>query len=165
LKQSDIYRREIFQKIGQEGKRLEGIKNLVYLTSAFVAANASADFIKDFILGRPIDLEDKAVDNMLRLLGISKFVTWKAREEGVGSAMVRQIAPPFKAIDSLTKDINSAGDEKGLEITQSIPLVGKLYYWWFGKGAGKSERQAKKFDGTARLVKPKTLKGLKGGLK
>ncbi len=161
LKQFDIYRREIFQKIAKEGSRLEGIKNLVYLTSAFVAANAGADFIKDFILGRPIDIEDKVVDNFLRLLGISKFVTWKAREEGVGSAMVRQIAPPFKAVDALSKDINKAGDEKGLEITQSIPVVGKLYYWWFGKGAEKSEKKAKAAGG-GRLVNPK-LKGLSSG--
>jgi hypothetical protein len=86
-------------------------------------------------------LEDLAVDNMLRLFGISKFVTWKAREEGVGSAAVRQISPPFKFIDSLSKDINSAGDEKGLETIGSIPVAGKLYYWWFGKGREKIERK------------------------
>jgi hypothetical protein len=162
LKQFDIYRREIFQKISTEGKRIEGIKNMVYLTAAFVAANATSDFIKDWLLGRPVDIEDKAVDNMLRLLGISKFVTWKAREEGAGSAMVRQISPPFKALDAISKDINSMGDGKGLEITQSIPVVGKLYYWWFGKGAGKSERKQKTFSNApATLVTPKTLKGLK----
>jgi len=49
-----------------------------------------------------------------------------------------------------------------LEITASIPLVGKLYYWWFGKGAEKSERRAAKISGGGRLVAPK-LKGLSGG--
>jgi hypothetical protein len=140
----------------------KGIKNLVWLTTCFAAANAGADVIKDLILGRPIDLEDKVVDNLMRLVGVSKFATWKAREEGAGSALVKIVAPPFKAADAITKDILQAGDEKGLEIAQSIPVVGKLYYWWFGKGAAKSERQR---TGSGKLVKPKALKSLKGGLK
>lgn len=144
LKQFDIYRREIYHNIAKKGTRVKGIKNLIRLTSAFVAANATADIIKSLLLGRDIDPDDLLIDNLLRLFGISKFVTWKAREEGVGAAMVRQIAPPFKFIDALSKDINKAGDEKGLETVASIPLVGKLYYWWFGKGKAKVERRRKK---------------------
>jgi hypothetical protein len=155
LKQFDIYRREVFRQIANEGTRLQGVKNLLKLTAAFVAANASADVIKAIILNRNIDPGDLAIDNLLRLFGISKFVTWKAREEGVGSAMVRQIAPPFKLADAITKDIVTAGDEKGLETPQSIPVVGKLYYWWFGKGAKKTERQERK------ETKLNSLRGLK----
>jgi hypothetical protein len=159
LKQFDAFRREAFQKIGTEGQRIQGLKNLVRLAACFAAANATSDVIKDLILGRPIDPGDKVVDNLLRLVGISKFVTWQARTQGVGKAVVMQVAPPFKGIDALVKDINSAGDDKGLEIVQSIPLVGKLYYWWFGKGADKAERNENKMG---RLVEPKsTLKGLK----
>lgn len=165
IKQFDVYRREILQKIKEPGERVQGIKNLVRLTACFVAANASADVIKDLILGRPINVDDKVVDNMLRLLGISKFITWKAREEGAGSAIVRQIAPPFKALDAITKDINRSGDEKGLETPASIPIVGKLYYWWFGKGKTKSDRQFGETADTGKLKglktgKLKTLKGL-----
>jgi hypothetical protein len=147
LKQFDIYRRVAFQKIAKKGTRLEGIRNLIYLAAIFAITNATADAIKSLILGRPIDLEDLVVDNLLRLMGISKFVTWKVREEGAGSGAVRQIAPPFKAIDALTKDIATAGDEKGLETTSSIPVVGKLYYWWFGKGKAKAERRRNALSG------------------
>lgn len=156
LKQFDVYRREIFQKIAKPGTRIEGLKNLIWLSACFAAANAGADVIKDLLLNRPIDAEDKVIDNLLRLFGISKFTTWKAREEGVGSAMVRQIAPPFKAADALTKDINKAGDGKGTEIAQSIPVFGKLYYWWLGKGAAKSEKKREREN------KLEDLKGLKG---
>jgi len=144
LKQFDVFRREAFQKIKQKGTRAEGIKNLVKLASIFAAANASADVIKDLILNRPIDLNDKVTDNILRLFGISKWVTWKAREEGVGSALLKQILPPMKVIDAVTKDITTAGDDKGLESVNSIPVGGKLYYWWFGKGANKSESKRSK---------------------
>jgi hypothetical protein len=161
LKQFDVFRREAFQKIATEGQRTEGMKNLVTLAGALVAANAGADVIKDLILGRPLDLADKVVDNMMRLAGVSKFATWKAREEGPGTAAVLMAAPPVKFINSVYKDIMTAGDEKGLESVQSIPLVGKLYYWWFGKGAGKSQTK-KASSGGGEL---KELKTLKGGLK
>jgi hypothetical protein len=156
LKMFDVFRRECFQKIATPGTRVEGIKNLVKLASAFAAANATADVIKDLILGRPIELSDLVADNLLRLAGVSKFVFWKAKEEGVGEAIMKQIAPPHKLADALTKDISTAGDEKGLESVQSIPIVGKLYYWWFGKGAKKSADRRTK----ARELKKPNLKGL-----
>ncbi len=139
LKQFDIFRREAFQKIasGNKKEKIQGLKNLVMLSSFFVAANATADELKDLLLGRETDLDDRVIDNMLRLGGISKFVTWKARTEGVGSAMAKQILPPFKFIDSITKDITHLGDNKGLETMSSVPLVGKLYSWHAGRGSKK----------------------------
>jgi hypothetical protein len=145
LKQFDVFRREAFQKIktGEPKQVKQGMKNLVRLAFAFIVMNAGADAIKNLILGRPMDLGDLAVDNILRTLGVSKFLAWKAREEGVGSAAGRQILPPFKFIDSIYKDI-TRGIAKGSEIVQSLPLVGKLYYWWFGRGAEKSRKKANK---------------------
>lgn len=103
----------------------------------FVIANGAADEIKDFILGRPTDLSDRLWDNVLRLFGISKFVTWKARTEGLPSALAKQVLPPFKFADSLYKDVVSLGDEKGLEVYGSLPIFGKIAYWRFGRGAHK----------------------------
>ena len=159
IKQFDIYRRETFQLIAKPETRVQGIKNLVWLTSTFAAANASADLIKAVILNRPIKGDDIFWDNVLRLVGMSKFVTWKIREEGLGTGATRMFLPPVKAIDAATKDIVRAGDGKGMEITASIPYAGKFYYWWFGKGAGKSERRRKEAG------KLKGLKGLEGNLK
>ena len=31
------------------------------------------------------------------------------------------------------------GEDYKLESIQSIPLAGKIYYWWFGRGAQKEE--------------------------
>ena len=99
-----------------------------------VLANGAADELKDWLLGRETDLSDRVTDNVLRLFGVSKYMTWKARTEGYGSAIVRQILPPFKFVDSLSKDILSAGDGKGLQTPQSVPVVGKLAYWHLGRG-------------------------------
>jgi len=141
LKQFDAFRRESYNKIknGNREEKIQGMKNLVRLAMLFTLANAGADELKDWILGRKTDMEDRVVDNVLRLFGVSKFVTWKARTEGVGSSLARQILPPFKFVDAAGKDIMSAGDEKGLELTASIPIVGKLYYWHMGRGVHKRE--------------------------
>ncbi len=139
IKVFDVYRNEVYYKIkkGNKAEKIQGLKNLTRLSFFFVLANAGADELKDWVLGRETDLSDRLVDNMLRLFGISKFVTWKARTEGVGSALARQILPPFKFVDSLGKDIITAGDEKGLEVVGSIPVVGKLAYWHIGRGVSK----------------------------
>ncbi len=139
LKQFDVFRNEVYKGLKSKDPKtkIQAMKNFVRLSAFFVLANAGADELKDFILGRKTDLDDRVVDNLLRLGGISKFVTWKARTEGVGSAMVRQILPPFKFIDAATKDIVKAGDEKGLETLASLPVVGKLAYWHMGRGVEK----------------------------
>jgi hypothetical protein len=162
LKQFDIFRRECFQKIQEPATRAQGIKNLIWLTTAYVMANATADEIKDFILNRKTSFSDRTIDNMFRLLGVSKFVAWQARREGLRSAVVKQIAPPAKAADAVLQDATTAGDGKGLEITQSIPIFGKLYYWWFGKGADKTERKERQQWKGQQMGKLKPLKTIKG---
>ncbi|MCK5014035.1 MAG: hypothetical protein KAS66_09455 [Candidatus Omnitrophica bacterium] len=141
IKQFDIFRRISYNKIvkGDKAEKIEGLKNLVKMSMFFVLANAGADELKDWVLGRKTDFDDRVADNMLRLFGISKFVTWKARTEGVGSALARQILPPFKFIDSAGKDIVTFGDEKGLEVIGSVPVAGKLAYWHMGRGLSKRE--------------------------
>jgi len=139
LKQFDVFRNEVYKDLKSKDPKvkIEGMKKFVKLSAFFVIANAGADELKDLVLGRKTDLEDRVVDNMLRLGGISKFVTWKARTEGVGSAMAKQILPPFKFLDAATKDIVKAGDEKGLETLASVPVFGKLAYWHMGRGVAK----------------------------
>lgn len=139
IKQFDVFRNEAYNKIktGEKAEVVQGLKNLVKLSMFFVMANAAADELKDWLLGRDTDFDDRVVDNMLRLGGISKFVTWKARTEGVGAAALKQILFPVKFLDSATKDMVSAGDGKGLETLGSVPLIGKLAYWHMGRGVAK----------------------------
>lgn len=139
IKQFDAFRNEAIHKIthGDRAEKIQGLKNLIRLAMFFVLANATADELKDLILGRKTDFSDRVADNILRLAGSSKFITWTARTEGIGSAFAKQILPPFKFIDSLSKDVIKAGDDKGLEVVASIPLIGKLAYWHLGRGTSK----------------------------
>lgn len=147
VKLFDVYRNEVFKQMANKGTRVEGTKNLIKLTAALMTMNASADYIKDFLFGRNIDLEDIVVDNIFKLFGVSRYITWQARTEGIYSAITKQILPPFSFIDNAGKDVAKFFTdqdkllEEGFESTQSIPLVGKLYYWWLGKGRTKSEKE------------------------
>lgn len=137
LKQFDVYRREVYTKLknGDKAEKIDALKSLVYLSALIVLANGAGDEIKDFLLGRKTSFEDRVVDNILRLFGVSKYVTWQARTEGAGTALTKQILPPFKFVNALYKDVQSAGDDKGLEVVSSVPIVGKLAYWHMGRGS------------------------------
>lgn len=153
LKQFDIYRREVFQQLAKPGleNKIKGLKNLTLLAGSLMAMNATADEVKDLILNRETSWEDRLVDNVLRQVGFSKFAIYKARQEGIASATVRQILPPFKFIDALYKDVTQSREISELETINSIPVGGKLYYWWFGRGDSKSddERERILIDETA----------------
>lgn len=153
LKLLDVYRNEVFQQIRNNPKK--GLSNFVKLSAALIAMNWTADEIKAVVLNRPLSISydedggwqtnkqvisDRAVDNVLRQVGFSKFAIYRARSEGLVSAGVRQILPPFKFLDSLYKDVVQSKKINELETISSIPFGGKLYYWWFGKGQEKSDK-------------------------
>jgi hypothetical protein len=146
IKQFDVYRNEVFSQIRKEP--VKGLKNLLRLVSFFILMNAGADFLKDLILNRETPIEDHVVNNIARLFGLSKYQIYTSRKEGVGTAAFKTIAPPFKAIDSLYKDMAKAiesgeVDVNDLKSVQSVPIVGKFYYWWFGAGAEKKTTSRK----------------------
>jgi hypothetical protein len=153
LKQLDVFRREALDDLasGDVKKTAKAMKNLMLLSGAFFMANATADEIKDLILGRETPLSDRVVDNLWRILGASKYDVYKARTDGVGQTVVKKILFPTSLADNFYKDVTNKLEgkeyEKGplkgeaykLESTASIPVGGKLYYWWMGRGAQKQE--------------------------
>ena len=153
LKQYDIYRRESFDLIasGDKAKVKQGVKNLLSIAALFMAANATADEIKDLLLDRDTPPSDRVVDNLWRLAGASKYDVYKAREEGIGTTILKKILFPASILDRATKDFETiatdkeyekgpmAGENYKFESTQTIPVGGKLYYWWFGRGDQKQE--------------------------
>jgi hypothetical protein len=153
LKQYDIARREGFDLIasGDNKKVKQGVKNLLSLSALFMAANATADEIKDLMLGRDTPPSDRVIDNIWRLLGASKYDVYKARQDGIGTTVMRKILFPASIWDRASKDFETIvtdkryergpleGERYKFESTQTIPVGGKLYYWWFGRGDQKEE--------------------------
>lgn len=141
LKQFDIFRREAFQEM-KKGNWGKGVKNLLYLAFLVVLTNGVADEIKDLLTKRKTKLSDRVVDQLAMLAGFSRYNLGKVSEVGLGSALLKTITPPTNLVDNISKDLiamykdfDKSSKINQLRTIQDIPLVGKFYYWWFGKGS------------------------------
>lgn len=150
LKQFDIFRREAFRKMAR-GNVWKGTKNLLSLASLVIICNGTADEIKDLLTGRKTKLSDRVIDQIATLAGFSRYSLGKISEVGLGSALIGQIIPPTNFIDNMSKDLinlykdfDKSADINQLKTVQDIPLIGKFYYWWFGKGAENTKKYTPK---------------------
>ena len=145
LKQFDVFRNEAWHKIktGERDQVIEGIGNMIKLVSLLTLANAGADELKALLLGKETKFEDHVIENFLTMGGASKYVRMQTAREGLGSGLLGQILPPFRFVNSISKDLNQlygsyiTGDTIDFDhvrIVESIPIAGKLYYWHYGRG-------------------------------
>lgn len=154
IKQIDVFRNEVFLQMRKDPAK--ALSNFVRLSAMLILANATADVIKDLILGRPLESDDdeenyiweKITDNILRLSGLTKYSLYKFKKEGVAEGISSIVLPPIlNFITRGAKDIDKSMKDDGefephqAEIIQSVPLLGKLYYWWFGGGRKKIEEE------------------------
>jgi len=157
IKQFDAFRQECFRDIKTAKTRfarIRAIKRLILLTGALVAVNSGVDYVVNTLFNRDSDMEDLTIDNILRILpGMSKWTLWKMRSEGPVSAFINGILPVAKLPASLVGDAFMVYKklQKGQTITHqdfdlpaNIPLIGKPYYFWFGKGARQTEAKREK---------------------
>lgn len=143
LKLFDVYRNEAFSIMGTDPKR--GIRNLLKLTFSLALMGATADTLKDLLLGRDIRLKDLVMDNIIKLMGFTKWQIYKSRRDGLGTAIMQSITPPVAFFDDLYRDVlkkNSVIPD--WRFWGRIPVVGKVYYWWFGGGKRFTKRGKRK---------------------
>jgi hypothetical protein len=149
LKMLDVYRNEVFRTMRTD--KVQGVQNMLRLSAWLVAMNATADIIKSIMKGEDLDDEDVQydilVDNLLKLIGFSRYSAVQARRDGIGSAVTDQITPPTNIIDDISKDIGMLWKDpvrsweiNKLRSIKNIPVIGQLYYWWFGRRAEKKRR-------------------------
>jgi len=146
IKRLDFIRNESFKKMAHKDTFAEGFGNLVWLATAFALLGAGSDALKDFIKGRTFNFADSVIDSILRIFMSSKFQVMQAKREGAGRAVVDSVfSPPTKSIDAVTRDIINVaeGKDRGFELWRSVPVVGELYYWWFGAGADRNKARKK----------------------
>lgn len=168
LKQFDVFRREVWNNMKSPDvkQKMQGIQNMVQLMALLTLANATADEIKDWMLGKETKFSDNLIENFLTIGGASRFVRMQVAKDGFGSSMLQQILPPMKFINSASKDLNESynnyvsGDSSSFDharIIDSIPGIGKLYYWHMGRGSEQkesiNEQEFKKAGQDARLMK------------
>jgi hypothetical protein len=164
IKMFDNFRRESFAEINK-GNYKKGFGNLLKLASLLIICNGTADEIKDFILGRKTKLSDRVVDQIAMLAGFSRYTLRRISEQGLGKAVKEQIFPPTNFVDNLSKDLinlykdfDKSASINEMRTVQDIPLVGKFYYWWFGKGRQLPELPAPKEKTKLEIIEEKNKK-------
>lgn len=128
----------------------EGAVSMAKLIILFVVLGSGTDMLKDLIYLRKIDFEDTVFDNFLKLLGVSRYTVYKAREQGTWSVIADQIfsVPVGQMFDSFTNELNKVSKGKmklkDLRIASNIPIIGNPYYWWLGGGRTKEKKKNKR---------------------
>lgn len=147
IKLLDVYRNEVFRQIKTNPKKAIG--NLVRLTFYTAMLGVGADSLKDFLMGREINLGDTFIDNLFKLAMLSKYQVESFRKDGIGKALLSSVLPPTNVFDDLYKDITDKKVYTGekhvtnIKTIRNIPFAGKLYYWWFGAGKEVREKEFK----------------------
>lgn len=152
IKRIDIFRNECYDKIRSKdwNTRKEGVQNLFKLVATMLVLGASKDKLIDLLYGRDVDLTETVINNLLGLVGISKFQIYQAREKGLTSTVKDIIFPPlYGVVDDAIGDVWNVSqgkrEIKDMETLKGIPLVGRFYYWWIGRGKEKGKGKKKKY--------------------
>ena len=128
---------------------LKGVQNGFKLVLLLTAGNATADVLKNLIMGREIDLEDTVVSNLLWNIGISKYTFYKGQREGYAWALFTSyIMPPqIGTADDVQRDARKMAQGKQ-ELKDSMLWTflpfGRMYYWWFGGASEEGKKRTKK---------------------
>ena len=142
LKMYDVVRREIVKE-WKDGNQGTAVKNAALLSGYLTVANTGIETTKNIILGRevrPEDLPDKALWSLLGVLGLNKYTQERYLARGdVKGAFINTLTPAtpmIGAIVTLGKELPK--DDPNLEpALKGVPVVGPMFYNWFGGGAEK----------------------------
>ena len=157
LKQADIVRRDGYNEI-KKGNVRAGVSNLLRYGVALGVGGATADMVKDWMLGREVNFDSKSVmENVYKTFLWSRYVADKAEKDGfVKSFVENNLLPPYKAVNVLgeyfkTHDTEKQEDKALRDAVRLIPVGGKLYEAHMMGGAEKRQAIEQKVE-KARLT-------------
>jgi hypothetical protein len=150
LKQFDLVRKTIFQEAARGNYAKAGYNAVRYLT--FVTGlNTGVDTVKRVMHGKEIGMEefkDDYVNNALKILGASRYLTDRLVQSGrLSDTVLDMVAPPFDVIGNYMADLyelSGLKEEKGIpslsdkphrfKSIKTFPFFGNLIYNYFGGG-------------------------------
>lgn len=124
IKQLDLMRREIFDLIA-EGRTGEAAQKMAMFGTFFMLWNGGAEAFKDVLKGKDVEIPDIAVNNMIKLTGLSRWETSKFGRNGPLETISQMIIPPYP-IDDLYK---GAVQGDPVKAAKALPYVGFLSGW------------------------------------
>lgn len=158
LKIIDIARNDAYNKIAK-GDVKEGVKNLFNLTIVLALMGATVGALKDFILGKPFDLQDDAIDGIGQLIMYNRYIGYRSQQDGFMKTFMVSLLPPlYKLGDDLQRDIQNDREIPKWKSARNFPFIGEPYYWWFGGGVDKKDKNSRKSRRSSRSERKKRRK-------
>lgn len=142
VKQLDVMREDIVQKLAKRETTKEGMQNAARFAMLFGGGTAAVNATKDLILGRPVEISDELMDVAMQMIGVSRYAIYKAKSDGFFGGLAAVFAPPAPILNEAVKvafadDKEEALKKQSKELMRYIPVVGKDIYWRFGAGEEK----------------------------
>lgn len=126
----------------------KALASATYFFSLVVGYGAFTNLLKDFLLGRPLDVTEELVDTMLQNAMFTRYMIKRAKQNPLMTLVNGIIPPIFGTANDLWQDAWKVGEGKKdisqMNIWSRLPIFGKPYYWWFGGGKAITEKDNKK---------------------
>lgn len=132
IKQLNEYRKICFETAKTNPQK--ALVDLMRLTLWLMLFNAGADFLKDLLFGREIDVTDTLLENVFVGGSINRYTGMSIKRNGLFKTIQDQLAFPV-VFDEIIKDILSNRDVADYKSWRNVPLIGNPYYYWFGGGS------------------------------
>lgn len=153
LQQADLVRTQGYNLIKQ-GRVAEGLSRMAKLAIGLSLSNTAIDNIRNYFLGKPIDLEStmepgNILAGFFKLFGYNDYFSDNVKRGAFGQAGRDLVAPPLPGIstayDDLTEDLVAMldGDMTTKPTKKSlkyIPFVGDKLYWSTPEGKQEALR-------------------------
>lgn len=149
VKQADIYREiangdiakgfELMKqgKFDQAAKKAApAMGKLAAYGGLLAAAGMPVDMVKDWMYGRPIEIDETVQNNLLRIALINRYHVYNAKREGIGKTALEYMMPATTMLDRTSKDMwafASGEDIKGHSLQGTIL---DLVYWHWDEMGG-----------------------------
>jgi hypothetical protein len=157
IRMLDAFRRESWDEV-RRGNKLKGATQLLRLAFIFWSINMPVDWIKDFIYNRRSNLSDIMVDNLWKLVGLTRYQIYYMKEKPGPEGAAKLAFPPLPWVELPMTDLVTWREKvaKGENMTfddfesvRMIPFFGKELYWWVGRGDKKVDDRLAREQGTS----------------
>jgi hypothetical protein len=154
---NNIYRniRKAHREGGMPKATYVGLKNIAVLA----LAGAGADAIKDLLLGNPVELDDTVLDNLLKIVFLSRYSLGKFSKGDFDGGLADYVSPPLNYLKRPYQDIKDIISEDGkftFETLKEMPAVGRVLHARFTP-YGQKARLDKEREAIFGLLKEATL--------
>ena len=142
---NDLYIQQM--KNGTRQQKAEAFLNLSKLIVFMAMVGMPVDMLKDLIAGRLGYLPDYAVNNSLRIFGISKYSAYKIKRDGVGAFALNYFQPvALQQFVDITKSVQQLAEGTPVERTKLMTLapMSDVLNRMFGFTKQKEQREFKR---------------------